>query len=659
MRMMSSQEICIIPLLLIFPIAVLQGNESTREILSRTNTGDAESRIILRVSDLDTSSPLPFRAVIKGSDGKFVDGSGRGTYDDGRFFADKTTTVIAPKGNTQIHISRGPEYHPLEFEFDNPENTETTIEVKLKRWISLADLDWYGGDNHVHSKHDSYTPIKTDLAYAALQGRAQGLNFITEAGSNVSYDKLDQLNTADFQIRYCGEIRPGPYVGHYNPAGLHEPLPKELYEKLTARPLPGQAIYPEVRKRGGIMIHTHPLMPRHQLHWMGASEAWSDAVANNMADLFDVDANHTERLWFALLNLGNRIGVSGHTDAALGRKRTKSPGDNRIYCRADSVDYDKFVESMRQGKTMATNGGPTFAFFTADGHHPGEVVKGRTRIHTTLKVESLNTIASAAIYQNGTRVAAFNVSGKQGPLELEKEIEIPTDRDSWLVARTQDKQGKWCLTGAIYFTPETPVPKKAASTVLFQIANITRFADLSRDYFAHIIATVRKPESIASVEIRNGDTIVKTYLPKDGDNLPTDGKIPTTGIFGNYTNGHIWHSSPKAPWHFQADLPVTESGWYQVHIHTTENRVIKSSEIHYDASNPLSQSISAATLSGPDTELTLWGYGTDIEIEKLHPKLNKGSWWYPGNQFWRIKTNFGGNESTLGWPTKQPVERFR
>ena len=46
-------------------------------------------------------------------------------------------------------------------------------------------------------------------------------------------------------------------------------------------------------------------------------------------DALDVDGQARELLWFAVLNLGNRVACSSSTDCALGRRSTPSPGDRR------------------------------------------------------------------------------------------------------------------------------------------------------------------------------------------------------------------------------------------------------------------------------------------------------------------------------------------
>ena len=128
-------------------------------------------------------------------------------------------------------------------------------------------------------------------------------------------------------------------------------------------------------RRGGAVIHTHPLTPPHQMHWMGAAEVLSDAVLGRRADALDLDGQASELLWFAVLNLGNRVAASSYTDCALGRRSTPSPGDRRVYCRAEELTYPAIVEAIRRGRTFATNGGPLFPFVTIDGKGPGETIE--------------------------------------------------------------------------------------------------------------------------------------------------------------------------------------------------------------------------------------------------------------------------------------------
>ena len=654
-------------LLLVTQLGILassaHSDESTHELIGDEPTAGKETRIRLDAVDAATDRPVPVRVRVTDAEGKHVDGSGRGLYGDGRFFADGSFTVEVTPGTVKFEISHGPNYLPLDFSMEIKPQRALHVQARLHRWFSPAKRGWYAGDNHVHAQHDRNASVRTDLRYAALQARAGGLNFVTEAGSNVSYDEIDQLDTPEFLLRYAPELRPGPYVGHLNTPGIGSPIPPQVYQALISRPLPAQAIFEAVRRRGGIVTHTHPMTPVFQLHWMGAAEAYADAVLGKCADLFDVDSRHTEQLWFALLNLGNRIGVSSYTDSALGRTNTLSPGDRRLYCRAERFDYAAIVEAMRQGRTMATNGGPLFVFLSVDGNQPGDVVSlKKDSVQAHLEVHSLNALREVELYRNGKRVAAFKVQGQKGALELSREIALPRDRPSWLVARAQDQAGKWCLTSPIYFQPrqagkELPVTEPA-SAILLEINNTIRFVQLRPQFFAHLLVTLRPGDPPVQIEwLRNGETL-RAFRPSDGDHIDR-GRLPVTGIEGEYSEGWVWYPSGETPLHFQADLPVERSGWYSVRVTTRRGTTVVSDQMYYDGTNPASHALSIANLRGPSTRLALWGYGEEVLIAALKPPYDQGEWWYPKNTYWRLKTQFDDQEKTLGWPTEQPVERFR
>ena len=183
-----------------------------------------------------------------------------------------------------------------------------------------------------------------------------------------------------------------------------------------------------------------------------------------------------------MLNLGNKVGVSSYTDSALGRKNTLSPGDRRVYVRADRLDYPEIVDAMRAARTMATNGGPVFVFLDVAGYQPGDtIVDPPAQMPAKVEVRSLHRLRAVELYQEGRRVAAFEVQGQKGVLQLEQAIRVPQDRPSWLVARAEDEQGKWCLTSPVFLSPSASSPKlprQNASAILLEISNATRFVEL-------------------------------------------------------------------------------------------------------------------------------------------------------------------------------------
>ena len=80
------------------------------------------ARIVVEVEDgratPDRPMPLPVRVIVTASDGTHPDGSGRGVYSDGRFFAEAGFSVEVPPGRTTIALRSGPDYEPLEMDVE-------------------------------------------------------------------------------------------------------------------------------------------------------------------------------------------------------------------------------------------------------------------------------------------------------------------------------------------------------------------------------------------------------------------------------------------------------------------------------------------------------------------------------------------------------------
>lgn len=611
---------------------------------------ESKARLTVQVQDMATGRPLPVRVIVTASDGSHPDGSGHGVYSDGRFYVDGEFDITLSPGNMRVELSSGPDYVPLVVQENLWRGKSYRLTASLYQWFSPAAQGWYCGDNHVHALHDAHAQVKASLDYTALQGRANGLNWITEAGSNVPYDRIDQLDTETFLLRYAQEQRPGAYVGHVNTPGITRPLDRDQLNKILRQPLPVQAIKERVHALGGVLIHTHPLTPPHQLHWMGATEFFSDAVLRNCADLLDIDSRATEWLWFMALNLGNRVGACGSTDSALGRVKTRSPGDRRVYCRAEALTYPAIVEALRQGRTFATNGKDIFPFFEVDGHQPGDTVtlSGRRQFTARLKIHTWQGVRTAQLYRNGIRVKAFNLVGQKGPIELETPIEA--SQTCWYVLRVEDQQGDWAITSPIYFQVASGPATLPAEAILLEISNCTRFIELRRQFYAHMIVTASPHEALEQVELLRNDQVLRRFRPAEGNRI-SNKLVPVTQLPGDYEEGWIWRRRAGRAVHLQADIPVTESAWYAVRAYTAAGRTIRSDALRFDAGHPNSRALSVAHLNGAGCSLKLLGYGEEMPLDEIQLPFEGDHWWYPRHSFWQMTVDFGRGPQTLegGW----------
>jgi hypothetical protein len=625
--------------------------ELTATELIRGGAAELEVVIVQGGNTDATRTRLPARVTITDSAQKHPDGSGRGVYMDGRFFVDGQFAVQVPPGNTRLQINCGPHTVPLDTNVQIEAGKRLTYFAKMQRWFDPQKLGWFCGDNHVHTQHDRQTAIRVGPDYTALQARANDLAFITEADNEITAEMGRKYDTESFLYRTAPEIRPGPFVGHLNTPGISHPLAPDRYQQLVKRPLPRQALHSAVRELGGAMIHTHPFTPAYQLHWMGAAEAWSDAALGKTADLLDLDYPVSQLFWFAILNLGNRIGCSNYTDCALGRLDTPSPGDRRVYCKADKLDYDLIVEAMRSGRTVATNGGPIFVSANLGDRGIGETVTAKREEELPLQIEceSLLPLRKLELFCGGEVAKSFDVQGQQNHVTTTASIDPRRHPADWYVVRAENERGDWSITSPIYVDKRPEGNQEKAPTahaLLLEISNHTRYTELRRDFFAHLLVTVRPPESLREVKLLRDGQALRAFKPEDGDQWH-DGRVPVTDITGDYGPGWAWHPEGDAICHLQADWPVTDSGWYSVEATTTSGRALRSDELRFNADDQPSQAISVAHLEGPSTSLAYRGYGEEMPRSQIQLPFKGDHWWYPDRTYWRLEATFFGRQQYL------------
>lgn len=637
--------------------------QSHYEVLEEANWHNQEKcRIRVKVIDAidfakGKETELPVRVIITASDNSHPDGSGRGTYRDGRFYAYGEFSAEVPPGKTEIFLSSGPNYIPLTASLLAKQGKEIRIVAKLVKWFSPQSFGWFCGDNHVHVRHDPTGEIKVDEEYAALQAMAEGLDYITEADGGRPKEFEEKLSTFCFLYRQAPEIRPGCFVGHVNTPGIIRQISREEMGKISRSPLPIQEICNIASKLGGVVIYTHTL-PLPRLHWMGATESLSDALLGKYANAFDISNKAEEVLWFTLLNLGAKIAASGSTDTALIRRNAIPPGLRRIYAHSGKLDYRAIVEAIRAGKTFATNGGPIFPFFTVNGKGVGETIitNPGEKLSANAQIFHLYPLRSAELIRNGKTIHKItNISAKD--CQTTFVYDFAEKETAWYVVRAEDERGNWAITSPIYFERQPQENLKRAWVIAIQIGNFARFVELRRDFFAHIIVTTRGMTIDKVLLMRDGN-VVREFLENNGNFIPS-GKVPVVELGGEYSEGWIWHPDPKHCVHFLADFPVKETGWYSVRLITKDGYVANSEAIYFDSSNPNSQQISALSAESEGVTLRLRGYGEEMPLSEIKIPFEGDHWWYPKNTFWELEAEFYGTKYHYNSGWKSAREKFK
>lgn len=616
---------------------------------------------LLKIEILDADSaekgqpvPLPARVIAITSDGEKIDGSGYGLYSDGRFYADGSLTLQVPPGTTMISLSCGPNYIPLEAKLTAKGGKTLSAYALMKNWFSPEERGWFCGDNHIHTRHDPSGDINVDEHYTALQARAEGLDYITEADGQWGFEKA--LSIPGFLYRAAQEVGTGVFTGHANTPGIQKPLPWEELSRIYGAVLPFQTLSDIVHPLGGAVIYTHT-SPVPRLHWMGATESLSDAVLGKCADAFDIANRAEELLWFAILNLGNRVAVSGSTDAVLLRRYTVPPGARRVYAKSGKLDYQAITQAIREGKTFATNGGPLFLFFSIDGYEVGDRIEltSPRSYAARLEIPHLYPLRSVEIIRNGNSFASWTDFAEEETTSI-FDFQIEERENACYIARGEDMKGNWAISSPIYISkPNYQRPK--ASLMAMEIGNFTRMAELRKDFFIHLIITTSHGKLRKVFLLRNGD-VIKEFSSEEGDYFPS-GRIPVTQPDGEYDEGWIWYPNPSSAVHFQADYPLKEGGWYGVRFETEEGEETRSAEIYFAIDNPNSQQISLLQMDSEKTKLLLRGYGEEMPLEEIKLPFEGDHWWYPQKEFWEVEAIYDGIPHSYKGGYEQAREKFK
>ncbi|MBE7494590.1 MAG: CehA/McbA family metallohydrolase [Verrucomicrobiaceae bacterium] len=125
--------------------------------------------------------------------------------------------VLLPPGEFTMEASRGPEYHTVKTKVTVPTAKETTLPVKLKRWIDAADFGYYSGDHHIHAAGCAHytTPsegMKPEHMFQQVKGEGLNVGCVLAWGYCFDYQrqffgpKVDLISEPLTQMKYDMEV---------------------------------------------------------------------------------------------------------------------------------------------------------------------------------------------------------------------------------------------------------------------------------------------------------------------------------------------------------------------------------------------------------------------------------------------------------------------
>ncbi|MGH7498589.1 MAG: CehA/McbA family metallohydrolase [Gemmatimonadales bacterium] len=456
-----------------------------RVYLSPTGT------IRIVVTDAATGRENAARISLTGPDGRSYapddawrhadDGFDRGerNFEYGYFHTAGVSLATVPAGTFGIEVSHGPEYRVETRSVDVAAGRTALVRIALRRLDDLPARGWYSADLHVHMNYGG--AYRNDPARLAFQARAEDLHLVENLIVNkegripdVDYfgGTLDPVSTPSVIIKHDQEFHTS-YWGHLGVLGLREHLLLPGYAAYAntgaASLVPTNADVADMaHAQGGLAGYVHPFDsdpdPSDTVRALTAE--FPVDVALGKVDYYEAlgfvdDPMATARVWYRILNCGFRLPAGAGTDAMANFASLRGPvGMNRVFVRSGGkLDYRRFLDSLKAGRSFATNG-PLLGL-TIDARGVGQELSlpaGDHEVTARVRLRSNVAIDHLEIVGNGEIVREIPLTGDRKSAAVT--VELPVGRSGWYLLRARSDRAMYpvldlypyATTSAVYVT---------------------------------------------------------------------------------------------------------------------------------------------------------------------------------------------------------------
>jgi len=422
-----------------------------------------ETLLTLQIRN-EKGKPVPARVAILGSDGRAAaptsawmkgdDGFDRALQkaETHYFDCDRTCTLEAPMGATQIWVQRGFSYLPWLRTVTLGANTQNNIAVNLQpNALPSSFGNFRSADLHDHMNYGGH--YRNTPSNLAAQARAEDLDVVynlivnkEERVPDIGYFRADPdpasgngvtiLHSQEYHTSYWGHLGLLGLRDHYLVPGF-----AAYQNSPLASPYPDNGVIADLAHAQGALVgYVHPfdedVDPQKDASL--TNELPAD-VASGKVDYMEVvgfsDHKSTAKVWYRLLNLGYRIPTGAGTDAMANYADLRGPvGMNRVFIDTRGDTSQKaLLAALKAGRTFASNG-PLLGL-EVDGKHPGSTIlkEGPGKLAYRVAMRSPVGIDHLELVENGRVVKSFKLTGDRRKLDASGDL--PFARAGWLVLR--------------------------------------------------------------------------------------------------------------------------------------------------------------------------------------------------------------------------------
>ena len=359
--------------------------------------------------------------------------------------------IDLPPGRYHVRATKGPEFDAVEEEVEVQAGKIAQVDLALKRISPMTKREWYGGDHHVHLFfHTGSTHPQMTIDDVMKIAKGEGLNFVSFCGEWSEFIGNMGNHEIARDRNFVGEVgleSVNDFYGHMCTMGWASVPDQGIPMRCVAWPMNTDTIE-SLSSMGGAWVNAHPfdrITPGKIVKDMADPEKLCNArelpviLALGHRTNFDILCHATPggaelktAEYYRLLNMGFKVGITASTDFYVDQARG-TPGHNRTYVRAVSLDFNSIAEGYRNGRTYATN--CPLVWFQVDGAKIGDELEMEASDIVKAKLTAFSRMGldRAKIVVNGKVFRVIDAEDRW----IDQEFEIPIKESSWVAVHVE------------------------------------------------------------------------------------------------------------------------------------------------------------------------------------------------------------------------------
>jgi TolB protein len=471
------------------------GGDQTQLLAKEKHYLRAMGKLSIAVVD-SAGHPTPARVFVVGEDGRaYASDDAWMNADDNFVRSDRPfeahyfhtssyADITLPSGRAEVEVMKGFDYS-FERQTVNitaGKTSSLTIRLKPLDLPKTTGSQWVNGDVHVHMNYGG--TYRNTPEHLVAQAAAENLQIVEDLVVNkeqripdIAYfsPKPDPASTTTNILMHGQEFHTS-YWGHLGLLHLtqHFLLPGYSgYPNTAAASLfPANANVADMaHEQHGLVGYVHP--------YDSIPDPAKDASLNHelpvdlalgKVDYIEVmgfaEHKSTANVWYRLLNCGFHLPTAAGTDAMANFASLRGPvGLNRIYAKvpAGSLNIDHWLDSIKQGRTFATNG-PLLGF-SLGGKELGDELSlpaGENKVKFTAWLRSFVPVDHLQVICDGDVVRDLKLTGNGETADFEDTL--PISRSGWCLLRASSEKAEHPILDMYPYATTSPIYVKVAGS---------------------------------------------------------------------------------------------------------------------------------------------------------------------------------------------------